>query len=339
MKNAAILLAILSFSAQGARLKDISDLKGARSNDIMGYGLVVGLNGSGDTKLDATAKSLGQMFKQMGVESPDSVVSKNVAAVIVTATLQPFSRVGTKVDVIVSSVGDAKSLMGGTLLLTPLKGGDQNIYAVAQGPLIVGGLSAGSTTKNHPTVGRIPSGASIEREIKVDFDALKSLRLSLHHPDFTTAARVTKVVNMELGGKYVTPRDSRTIDIIVPFQYENRVVELISLIENLDVTTDASARVVINERTGTVVMGEQVKLEPCSVSHGNLTITIESDDSGKKKGKAAEQTAALIEMPRATQIKDVVRALNRLGVTPRDLVDILQSMKASGALQANLEVM
>ena len=358
MKRAFLLCCLLSFmvfNAKAVRLKDLVDIKGERDNQLIGYGLVVGLNGTGDGKLDATAKSLAQMFRQLGIESSDKVDSKNVAAVIVTAILPPFARAGTRLDVIVNSVGDAKSLMGGTLLMTPLKAADQNIYAVAQGPLIVGGLSAEGSTKNHPTVGRVPGGAIIEREVRMEFDRMRSLRLSLRNPDFTTSARIAKTINIELAGKYANPKDSRTVDLAVPFQFENRVVDLMAQIEALEVTADTDARVVINEKTGTVVMGENVKIESCSVAHGNLTITVSLEDettketdkdgktteksSKKKTAKVEEEKAALMELPKATRIKDVVRALNALGVKSRDLVDILQAMKAAGSLHAQLEIL
>jgi flagellar P-ring protein precursor FlgI len=316
---------------------------------------VVGLNGTGDSKLDATSRSLAQMFRQMGVEVPDRVDSKNVAGVIVTANLPPFSRTGSRIDIVVNSVGDAKSLMGGTLLVTPLKAPDQVVYAVAQGVLMIGGDKGNS---GHPTVARVPGGAIIERELKVEFDRMRSLRLAIRDADFTTAARVAKTINMELSGKYATPRDARTIDIVVPFQYENQVVELVGIIENLEVTPDLAAKVVVNERTGTVVMGENVSISACSVSHGNLTITIQDESepanmkADQSRGPAGgvslqaappkkkkEEKVAVMELPKATRIKDVVRALNTLGVKPRDLVDILQAMKAAGALHAELALM
>jgi flagellar P-ring protein precursor FlgI len=234
----------------------------------------------------------------------------------------------------VSSIGDAGSLEGGTLLVTPLRAGDQNVYAVAQGPVSLGGMMAGGGTGGggsamFPTTGRVPNGALIEKEVEGNFTQKKTFVLSLNNPDFTTAARLTKLINTELGGKYAVARDSGTLDIIVPFNYENSAVELLATIENLEVNPDSKARVILNERTGTVVIGENVRIDNVAISHGELAIEVSGAKGAKEK----------IGVIQGASIKDIVKALNTLGVTPKDLTAIFQALRASGALQADLEVL
>jgi flagellar P-ring protein FlgI len=315
---------------QGARLKDIATVKGVRENILIGYGLVVGLKGTGDSSADVTAKSLGRLFGKLGldVEKNAAIKSKNAAAVIVTARLPAFARSGNAIDVTVSSIGDASSLEGGQLLVTPLRAGDQAVYAVAQGSVTLG-ANADGQGKTFPTVGRVVSGAMIEKDVENNFNDKKSFRLTLSQPDFTTAARVVTLVNGELGGKFASARDGATIDIVVPFNYEGNTIELMSRIENVRVVVDTRARVVLNERTGTVVVGDRVTLLPVAISHGDLSIEVKG-----QKGKGDR----MLEV-RAPTVADLVKLLNSLGVQPKDLTAIFQTLKETGALQAELELL
>lgn len=328
------LTAIPPEEARCARLKDIASVKGVRDNLLIGYGLVVGLKGTGDSGTDITSKSMSRLFEKMGIQSGvTDFKSKNVAAVIVTARLAPFGRAGTRMDVTASSIGDAASLEGGTLLVTPMRAGDQNVYAVAQGPVSLGGLTeggGGGGKASFPTTGRVPNGALIEKEVEGNFTQKRTYVLSLHNPDFTTAARLSKLVNTELGGKYATARDSGTVDLIVPFSYEGNGVEFLATIENLEVNPDSKARVVLNERTGTVVIGENVRIDNIAISHGDLSIEVSGSAKGPKDKVGVIQGAS---------IKDIVKALNTLGVTPKDLTAIFQALRAAGALQGDLEVL
>jgi flagellar P-ring protein precursor FlgI len=332
----AVLAALISLvlsgqeaAARPARLKDIATVKGVRENILIGYGIVVGLKGSGDSSADVTGQSLSRLFGKLGLEvQGNSVKSKNAAAVIVTAKLPPFARVGNRIDITVSSIGDAASLEGGVLLVTPLRAGDQNVYAVAQGPVSIGSIADG-TTKNFPTVGRVVSGATIEKDLDSNFAQKKNFRLALHEPDFTTAARLAATIDRELGGKYAAARDSATVDVVVPFSYENRTVELMAQLENIPVNVDSRARVVLNERTGTIVMGERVMITPVAISHGDLAIQV-------KKGEAPQR---VMELNSGANVADLVKALNALGVQPKDLTAIFQTLKETGALQAELEIL
>ncbi|MFN7684404.1 MAG: flagellar basal body P-ring protein FlgI [Oligoflexia bacterium] len=318
--------------AQAARLKDIASVKGVRENVLIGYGIVVGLKGTGDSGTDVTGQSLSRLFSKLGldVQGNNAIKSKNAAAVIVTAKLPPFARSGNRIDVTVSSIGDAGSLEGGVLLVTPLKAGDQNVYAVAQGPVSIGSVADG-TTKNFPTVGRVVSGASIEKDVDSNFSGKKSFRLSLNNPDFTTAARLAVTINGELGGKFATARDSATIDVVVPFNYEGNTVEMLAALENMQINVDGKAKVVLNERTGTIVMGERVSLTPVAIAHGDLSIEV--------KGGTAGQRERLIDLKGAASVSDLVKSLNALGVQPRDLTAIFQTLRETGALQADLEIL
>ena len=335
--TAAFLLALIMgllapVDGHAARLKDVATVKGVRENILIGYGIVVGLKGTGDSSTDITAQSLTRLFGKLGLDvQGNTVKSKNAAAVIVTAKLPPFARVGNTLDVTVSSIGDAGSLEGGVLLVTPLRAGDQNVYAVAQGPISIGTVADGSS-KNFPTVGRVVSGGTIEKDIDVNFTTKKTFRLSLHHADFTTAARVAATINGELGGKFATARDSGTIDVVVPFNYDGKSVELLATLENVNVNVDSEAKVVLNERTGTVVMGDHIQITPVAISHGDLAIEVK----GAAKGARAERVA---ELKSGASVSDLVKALNTLGVQPKDLTAIFQTLKQLGALQAELEIM
>ncbi len=312
-------------------LKDIVSVKGVRGNILIGYGIVVGLKGTGDSSTDVTGKSLTRLFKKMGMDSTSAGKTKNAAAVIVTATLPPFARVGNQIDVTVSSIGDASSLEGGMLLVTPLRAGDQNVYAVGQGPVSLGSVDDG-TSKNFPTVGRVVSGATIEKDVDINFAAKKDFRLSLRNQDFTTAARVAALINAELGGKFAEARDSDTIDVVVPFNYQGDIVGLMALLEKINVNVDTKAKVVLNERTGTVVMGEQISILPVAIAHGDLTIDVKGAPKGAKPRR-------ITEIKSGANVSDLVKALNALGVQPKDLTAIFQSLKQVGALQAELEIM
>ena len=331
----ATLLAFMSHrTSEAARIKDVSEVKGVRENILIGYGIVVGLKGSGDSSTDVTGQSLSRLFSKLGLEIQQNanIRSKNAAAVIVTAKLPPFARAGNRIDITVSSIGDASSLEGGTLLVTPLRAGDQNVYAVAQGAVSIGGVADGSS-KNFPTVGRVVSGATIEKDIDLNFSGKKSFRLALHEADFTTAARVTQLINQELGGKFATAQDSGTIDVIVPFSYEGNTVELLALIENIQVNVDARAKVVLNERTGTVILGGQVSIHPVAIAHGDLTIEVKDSTARGNKVKR------ITELQEGTSVGDLVKVLNSIGAQPKDLTAIFQMLKQVGALQGELEVL
>jgi flagellar P-ring protein precursor FlgI len=329
IKYLPLVLCALSFSAwsNSSRIKDLVSIKGVRENPLVGYGLVIGLNGTGDGGGEITNTSLKKMFQTLGLNPQKEVTSKNVAAVIVTAKLPAFGRTGQKMDVIVSSIGDASSLAGGTLLVTPLKGGDGQVYAVANGPLSIGGLDKG---KKMATTGRIPEGGTIEKELELAFNDKKAIRMALNNPDFTTAARVERTINQELGGKYATASDATTIDVIIPQYYERKVVELIANIENYRVISDVAARIVINERTGTLVAGGDIVLKKSAVSHRDMVLEVKGGEGGSSKSMQA--------MEQATTINDLVKALNALGTTPDDLISIFQALKQNGALVAEIEL-
>ncbi len=343
-----VLACLMSMSADasitvGARLKDIAAVKGVRENILIGYGVVVGLRGTGDSSTDVTAKSLGRLFGKLGleVEKNAAVKSKNAAAVIVTSKLPPFARSGTQIDVTVSSIGDAASIEGGILLVTPLRAGDQQVYAVAQGPVTLGSTTD-SGKGTFPTVGRIVSGAMIEKDVDTNFAGKKSFRMSLNNPDFTTAARLVALVNAELGGKFATARDSATIDVVVPFNYDGNTVDLMARVENIRIVTDSKAKVVLNERTGTVVMGDKVSIAPVAISHGDLAIQVKGQAKPDrvvelKPGSRNDEDKSL-QNGNAT-VSDLVKLLNTLGVAPKDMTAIFQTIKATGALQAELEFM
>ncbi len=327
-----LILAAVGSLSQAARIKDIANVRGVRDNQLIGYGIVVGLKGTGDSKNEFTNKSMFRLFDKVGMKLEDKeVASKNVAAVLITATLPPFARAGNRIDITVNSIGDASSLAGGTLVQSPLRAADQQVYAVGQGALLIG-----SGADVHPTVGRLPNGAIIERDVGEDFTNKKMFRLTLHNPDFTTAARLAKRINMDLSGKYASAKDAGTVDIIVPTSYEGKAVELLAAIETLDVAPDIRARVVVNEKTGTVVIGDNVKISRVAISHGDLTVKVEGTSKSKGKDQAGERVAVL---DTGTSVGDLVKALNTFGVSPKDLITILQNLKAAGALQAELEIL
>lgn len=385
LKMAAVISGLLLLFVSevfAARIKDLASIKGIRTNQLVGYGLVVGLNGTGDKSgTGFTIQSLANMIERMGVHVDKSSISvKNVAAVILTADVPPFGRIGNKIDVSVSSVGDAKSLQGGTLLLTPLHGADGQVYAIAQGPVSVGGFSVGGAggggvTKNHPTGGMIAGGASIEREIPVSLQDKGELTLALAVPDFTTATRMRDAINERFRMAVVNSVDSGTLKMEIPDDFRDRVVEMVAMVENLDVTPDVIAKVVLNEKTGTVVIGENVRISTVAVAHGNLSILIKENtivsqplplapeppagatteqlkpEDGVVVAPGGQTVVAtdsdvtveeaknrLLLIPSGSTIGDLVRALNAIGVTPRDLITIFQSIKAAGALHAEIDL-
>lgn len=349
----------IPFLSQAARIKDMANIKGVRSNQLVGYGLVVGLDGTGDGKKSKfTIQSMVSMLEQMGISVGEKDVTlSNVAAVMVTADLPPFTRSGSRIDALVSSIGDASNLQGGTLLLTPLKAVNGKVYAVAQGPVVTGGFSAsgagGSVQKNFPTAGRILNGAIVEKELENTFNTKRSLTFSLNQPDFTTATRVAKIINSQFYDNIAHTPDAGTIEVRVPERFLGNTVGLVAFLERLDVTPDTMAKVVINERTGTVVMGENVKISTLAIAHGNLSIVIrESLNVSQPLPFSEGETVAtpnteiaveegqnrLMVLESGVSIRDLVKALNALGVSPRDLVAIFQAIKAAGALQAELEI-
>ncbi len=340
------------------RLKDITDIEGVRGNYLIGYGLVVGLKGTGDgAQTQFTVQSVVNMLQRFGINVPKAQVKvKNVAAVLVTAYLPPYVKPGQRIDVTVSTLGDAKSLQGGTLLMTPLKGPDGKVYAVAQGPVSIGGFGAqgggGGVQVNHPTVGKIPDGAIVERPVPMEnLNTLNKVILSLRTGDFNTVAEVAKAINDFLGGPFAFPQDLRTVVLTVPPKYKGRVVDLLADIGNIEIEPDVPARVVVDERTGTVVMGANVRISEVAVAHGNISVEVTSQPvisqptpfsagqtvaTTQTRVKAKAQKAKIVIIPEGATLGELVRALNAVGATAQDLIAILQAIKAAGALQAEL---
>jgi flagellar P-ring protein precursor FlgI len=355
-----VLLLCCGATAHATRIKDIASFDGVRDNQLVGYGLVTGLNGSGDSdQAFIHLQTVVNLLERMGITTNIAGMKlKNVAAVMVTATLPPFTKQGSKLDVLVSSMGDAKSIAGGTLIMTPLKGGDGQVYAVAQGSILTNsfafGGQAASAQKNHPTAGNIPSGALVERELPNVLTGKSVLRLNLNQADFTTAARIERAINDKFKAPIATTTDPGSVILKIPDEYANRTVDFVASLETLEVRPDIQAKVVLNERTGTIVMGESVRISTVAVSHGNLSLVIKEtplvsqpapfSKTGETKVvprtdiKVEEESRRLMVVPEGASIGDVVRALNLLGVTPRDLIGIFQAIKASGALQADLSI-
>lgn len=357
-----ILFSMLLFGTLFAgkiRIKDISSVEGVRSNPLMGFGLVVGLNGTGDKdQTRFTTQALVNALAKSGLSLDASRVKvKNVAFVMVQAELPAFAQNGSRIDLLVSSYGDATSLQGGTLLWTELKGLDNRTYAVGQGPLTIGGFSAGSggskVTQNHPTVGRIPSGALVERTVPVQLGRGGKIRFVFNDSDFTTLSRARSVVNDYLGTDLATALNSRVLEILITPEWQNRKVQLLSDLGNLRIEPDRVARVVINEKTGTIIMGQDVKIGKVAISHGSLTILIQSTEKVVQPNALAEGTtqtetntftdvqqpsARLIVAEEGVSLGTIAETLNALKVTPRDLIAILQAIKESGALFAELKL-
>lgn len=344
-----------------SRIKDIADFEGVRENQLIGYGLVVGLNGTGDNikSINFAKESIISMLDNIGVNARDGQLkAKNIAAVMVTASLPPFARQGTRIDVAVSAMGDAKNLQGGTLVATPLIGANGEVYAVAQGQIATSSISAASggasVSKGVPTAGRIANGAIIENEINFNFDSLKKITIALRNPDFTTARRVSNAINAMLGEMKAKALDPATVEVDIPDQYKNNLVSLMTNIEQLQVQPDQTARVVVDESSGIVVIGKDVRINKLAIAQGNLTIKITevpfvSQPLPFSNGEPVIGATSVIDVNEETDshlsvldpgvnLQELVDGLNALGVTPRDLISILQAIKASGALQADIEV-
>jgi flagellar P-ring protein precursor FlgI len=362
MTGVCLLASHLAFGSDADRkvmIRDLTQIQGVRDNQLVGYGLAIGLNRTGDTQQTFfTVQTLANSMQRMGVQiAPGTVVVKNVAAVFVTATLPPFARPGMKLDVTVSSVGDAKSIQGGVLLLTALRAANGDVYAEAQGPLVIGGYSEGasgnSKTVNHPTVARIAEGATVERDAAVDLSRFKTVSLLLQNSDFTAARDIADVINKDFGKPVAVALDSRRIDVDVAASGAPSVPILISRVQNLSISFHSPAKVVVNERTGTIVMGGDVRLSPVSVIQGSLTIDVETRHvvvqpppltNGKTeivdetKTTVNDAPAQSIQLEEGANVDELIKGLHAIGATSHDIISILQAIKAAGGLDADLEV-
>ena len=346
-------------NASAARIKDLTSISGIRTNQLLGYGVVVGLDGTGDKSgVQFTLQTLASMMERMGIHVDKNKINvKNVASVMVTASLPAFARIGSTLDVNIASMGDAKSLVGGSLIMTPLLGVDGNVYALTQGPIAIGGAGAGGgggqTIKNHLLGGRIANGATVEREIPMRLNGKSRLVMSLFNPDFTTIKRVADTINVAVGKGTAQILDSAALQINIPEKMQNNVAKFIADIETLTVIPDMRAKIVVNEKTGTVVIGDNVTISTVAVTHGNLTITVtegtdvvqpapfaggETVVTDKTDVEMTEEEVNVMLMPGNSTIGELVKALNAIGVTPRDMISIFQSIKAAGALQADLVI-
>jgi flagellar P-ring protein precursor FlgI len=356
-----LTLTLLSPVFAATRLKDLASVEGVRDNQLLGYGLVVGLAGTGDRQQTVfSAQSLANVLQRMGVTVTASAITvKNTAGVLVTGTLPPFAQPGMKVDVTVSSIGDARDLQGGLLIMTPLKGADGQVYAVAQGPVLTGGFSAGGngTTKvvNHPTVGRVPEGALVER-LAPSFQPKSEVKLQLKNIDFGTASLIAEAINKKYSNLLSPPahaQNGAVVCVTVPHSYADRPVEFIAELEQITVDPQRASRIVVNERTGTIVMGKDVHVAPVAIMHGNLTVEVQTTYNVSQPAplsigqtavvpqtdvKAAEEKARNLILKEGATVEDLVRGLNSIGSTPRDIIAILQDLRAAGALDADLEV-
>jgi flagellar P-ring protein precursor FlgI len=360
MSGLALCVAAPRPAAAQVMLRDLVSIEGVRTNQLVGYGLVIGLQATGDTLRNSqfTQQSLTAMLERMGVNvAGQQLQTRNTAAVVVTATLPAFARQGSPLDVQVSSLGDAKSLQGGTLMVTPLIGADGEAYAVAQGPVVVGGFQAAgaaqSVKQGVQTSGRVPGGATVEREMQNTLDDMASIRLALHVPDFTTANRIEQAINARLGGHAATAADLGTIDVHVPGSYSHRVTALLAAIERIEIKPDTPAKVVIDEKSGTIVVGAEVKLDAVAVAHGNLTVRVTESAQVSQPGPLSRGRTAVVPstqvdvnehaernlhiLNRAATLRDLVAGLNALGLGPRDLIQVLNALKAAGALHAELD--
>lgn len=348
------------FSSE-VRIKDLVEFDGVRGNDLVGYGLVVGLNGTGDGLRNSpfTEEALANLLERLGINvSGESFRPKNVAAVLVTATLPPFARAGGQIDVTVSAIGDSKSLLGGTLIMTPLNAADGSIYAVAQGSIIAGGVSVSGdgaeVTRGVPTSGNIPSGARVEREVEFSLSSVQNMRIALRNPDFTTAHRIEQAINTHFGKSVAVMLDSGTVSLDIKISGVSSPAHLISSLENIEISPAQKARVVVDQRSGTIVLGSDVRISSVAVSQGNLTLRIEEAPIVVQPNPFS-QTGETIVVPRTTvsideeggslalindavSLPEVIQGLNALGVSPQDLIDILKAVKAAGALHAELIV-
>lgn len=350
--------AIMPTPAEAARLKDIASFSGVRTNELVGYGLVVGLAGTGDgTSSTFTLRSMSNMLEKMGVETnPDDLKPKNVAAVMVTAKLPVSAKPGSNLDITVSSLGDAESLLGGILLVTPLKGLDGKVYAVAQGALTIGGFSAvgeaATAQKNIPTVGRIPNGAVVERSVPFRFNNQDRMTVNLSVRDFGTTMQVVNKINSALGGNYASAKDISTVELALPDQFRGNMVPLMASLENLSISPDGKAKVVVDEKTGTVVLGQDVRLSKVAVAHGNLQIVIAESEDVSQPGPFSDGTTVVtprtdlevneqnnpLMLVEGATLQELVDGLNAIGAAPRDLISIIRALKAAGSLHADVEV-
>lgn len=358
---ALISLSSSVLSAAEVRIKDLVEFDGVRGNDLVGYGLVVGLNATGDGLRNSpfTEEIMSNILERLGVNvTGEQFRPKNVAAVLVTASLPPFARAGSSIDVTVSAIGDASSLLGGTLIMTPLNAADGQIYAVAQGTIIAGGVGAegegAAVVQGVPTSGSIPSGARIEREVEFDLGTLEEVRLALREPDFTTAERIERAINNSFGRAVAQMEDSGTVSVDIARTRARSTAHALSRIENISVSPQLRARVVVDQRSGTIVMGEDVRISRVAVSQGNLTLRIEEAPIAIQPNPFAEGETVVLprtrvdvdeepgtrlaEVPDGTSLSEVVAGLNALGVSPRDMIDILKTIKAAGALHAEFVV-
>ena len=356
----ALAAGILLFAptAHAVRIKDIATFSGMRSNQLVGYGLVVGLSGTGDRKDSTfTMRSMVNMLEKMGVNVDMSRMKpKNVAAVLVTARMPLSAKPGSQLDVTVSSIGDSTSLLGGVLIQTPLKGVDGKIYALAQGALTVGGFSASGQAaqaqKNVSTVAQVPGGATIERGVPYEFNALDDLTLTMHAPDFSTTNQVVERLNQALGGNFAKAADVGTVKLGIPSDFKGNVVPLIASIENMEITPDMAAKVVVDEKTGTIIMGRDVRITRVAVAHGNLQVVVQENQAVSQPGPFSQGQTVVspqtnlstseevhnLNIVEGATLQELVDGLNSVGATPRDLISILRSMKSAGALHAHLEV-
>jgi len=357
---ALLVLVVAAAPAHATRIEELCDVRGVRPNQLVGYGLVVGLGGTGDTgQARFTVQSTAAMLRRLGATiDPSSIQTKNAAAVMVTSTLPPFAHPGTRIDVTVSSLGNARSLAGGTLLQTPLYGADRRVYAVAQGSLVIGGFSAeggsgSSVSHNHTTVGRVPQGAIIERRAAAPPLSSERITLSLREPSFVTAQRIARAIDGSLGAGSASAVDPATVEVRVPAAHRRNPVGLLATVQVLDVEPDAPARVVIDERTGTVVLGAGVRISEVAIAQGGLTVEVRERPRVSQPGPlSAGQTAVVADsevhaearpgnvhhVANTASLQDVVAALNALGARPRDLVAIFQALRSAGALRADIEV-
>jgi flagellar P-ring protein FlgI len=358
----ASLSAITSSALALSRIKDLAQIEGVRQNQLVGYGLVVGLNGTGDTLNNApfTKQSLQAMLERLGVNTRGANLrTANVAAVMVTANLVPFSAQGTRLDVTVSSLGDSKSLQGGTLLVTPLLGADGEVYAVAQGSIAIAGFQAegdaAKITRGVPTVGRIANGALIEREVEFKLNTQRTLRLSLRNPDLTTAKRIASAINDFLGSDTAEPTDPATVTLQIAANYKGNMIRMLTEIEQLRIEPDQTARIIIDERSGIIVMGRDVRVSTVAVAQGNLTVTISEQPQVSQPNPLSDGETVVVPrtnvrvetdegkklalVREGVTLRELVDGLNALGIGPRDLISILQAIKTAGAIQAEIEVM
>lgn len=359
MRSACLLIFLGLASSASVRVKDVASIEGVRENQLVGYGVVVGLNGTGDKRQTYfSAQTLANVLDRMGVQvSPTAIQVRNTAAVILTANLPPFAQPGNRIDVHVAAIGDATNLQGGLLVLTPLKASGGDVFAVAQGPVVTGGFAAGrgagnSVTVNHPTAGRIPNGAIVERTAP-SVVPTTSVRMQLRTADFTTSARLAAVINKKFGSPLAKCESAGVVDIEIPENWANRRVEFVAELEGLTLETDRRSKIVVNERSGTIVAGRDVQIRPVAILHGALSVQVQtsfdvSQPAPFSQGKTVmapdvnvgvkEEQAKSIQLKQGATIDDLVRALTGIGATPRDVIAVLQNLQAAGAIDAEIEV-